>query len=89
MAAKSSSSLSCKNAVCHAEYATQNNEKNLSCLAAHHSEFTTPFPASQVSRPRHICNAYEVGINGLVYAYEPFRKIFHIWLVKMSGSGDL
>ncbi|CAD7975749.1 unnamed protein product [Amoebophrya sp. A120] len=31
--------------------------KNLSCLAAHYSVLAIPFLASQVSRPRHICNA--------------------------------
>ncbi len=58
VAAKSSSCLSCKSAVSHAEYATQNHEKNLLCRAAHRSVLTIPFLASQVCRPRHICNWY-------------------------------
>ncbi len=32
--------------------------KKLSWLAAHYNELAIPFLASQVSRPRHICNAY-------------------------------
>ncbi len=59
MAAKSSSRLSCKNAVTFS-CGVRNSEprQNLSCWAAHYSVFTISFLASQFSRPRRMCNAY-------------------------------
>ncbi len=43
-------------------------QQKLSYLAAHYTVLAIPFLTSQVSRPRHICNAYYVPMQHLLFS---------------------